>query len=347
MGDTQNYPVGPGGAVLNTGSAPFDVHYVSMREFKNGAWEDANATHYLLPANAGADMMVTSKLNGCTFGIGSDAQGARLVSHLRPPNIDPSSDAQEVLRGTRARLCGSWRNHRNQGQLDDAGAGYRDCPALRHGLDFLYPAFSGVIGAALSDQRGVQDTLRQPEPAWPRLTSVSQSDRSVARSGSTLHRISQACRALITYATEVKDWLLLVLISEHMRNETCGAPKIFEGVWCSGSCPELLLQRSPPWSFATAAWSGLGPAPESRSRGAYPHLSRSFTTSLWLASFHSVSAAHMNSATFSAADPATTTSQPPADAVTSFTVPELRSRSCRSHDQVFSAGTLRRKRRET
>ena len=106
MGDTQNYPVGPGGAVLNTGSAPFDVHYVSMREFKNGAWEDANTTHYLLPANAGADMMVTSKLNGCTFGIGSDAQGARLVSHLRPPNIDPSSDAQEVVRGTESGFAG-------------------------------------------------------------------------------------------------------------------------------------------------------------------------------------------------------------------------------------------------
>ena len=42
-------------------------------------------------------------------------------------------------------------------------------------------------------------------------------------------------------------------------------------------------------------------------------------------------------ATFSAADPATTnTSQPPADAVTSFIMPELRSRSCRSHDQLFS-----------
>jgi hypothetical protein len=55
-------------------------------------------------------------------------------------------------------------------------------------------------------------------------------------------------------------------------------PFVFRILTCSGSCPELLLQRSPPWSFATAAWSGLGPAPESRSRGASPHLSRSFTT---------------------------------------------------------------------
>ena len=38
----------------------------------------------------------------------------------------------------------------------------------------------------------------------------------------------------------------------------------------------LLLQRSPPRPFTAAAWSGLRSAPESRSRGAYPHLSRSF-----------------------------------------------------------------------
>ena len=41
----------------------------------------------------------------------------------------------------------------------------------------------------------------------------------------------------------------------------------------------LFLQRSPPWLFTTAAWGGLRPAPESRSRGAFPHLSRSLTYS--------------------------------------------------------------------
>ena len=44
----------------------------------------------------------------------------------------------------------------------------------------------------------------------------------------------------------------------------------------------FLLQ---PWLFTAAAWSGLRPAPESRSRGARPHLSRSFTTVLHLLSF--------------------------------------------------------------
>ena len=38
----------------------------------------------------------------------------------------------------------------------------------------------------------------------------------------------------------------------------------------------LLLQRSLPRPFTAAAWSGLRSVPENRSRGAFPHLSRSF-----------------------------------------------------------------------
>jgi hypothetical protein len=53
---------------------------------------------------------------------------------------------------------------------------------------------------------------------------------------------------------------------------------VFRMHTCSRSCLELLFQRSPPRLFTAAAWSGLRPAPESRSRGACPHLSRSFTT---------------------------------------------------------------------
>jgi hypothetical protein len=73
-----------------------------MREYKNGAWEDVNTTHYMLPGAGGADMMVTSKLNGCTFGMGSHSAGGRLVSHLRPPNQNPTTDAQVVSTGTEA-----------------------------------------------------------------------------------------------------------------------------------------------------------------------------------------------------------------------------------------------------
>jgi hypothetical protein len=55
---------------------------------------------------------------------------------------------------------------------------------------------------------------------------------------------------------------------------------VFRTLTCSGSCPELLIRRSPPRLLTAAARTGLRPAPESRSRGARPHLSRSFTTLL-------------------------------------------------------------------
>jgi len=47
---------------------------------------------------------------------------------------------------------------------------------------------------------------------------------------------------------------------------------------CTNSRLALLLQRSPPRLLIAAAWSGLRPAPESRSRGTYPHQSRSLST---------------------------------------------------------------------
>ena len=58
-----------------------------------------------------------------------------------------------------------------------------------------------------------------------------------------------------------------------------------------------MLQRSRPRLLTAAAWSGLGPAPEGRSRGAYPHLSRSLYTrcQFIVNSFPCASAAHPRS----------------------------------------------------
>ena len=71
---------------------------------------------------------------------------------------------------------------------------------------------------------------------------------------------------------------------------------VFPTLTCPGSCPGLFTRRSPPRLFTAAARVGLRPAPESRSRGAHPHLLRSFTTRF---SFHShsfrASAAHIMS----------------------------------------------------
>ena len=83
-------------------SKPFETHYVSMREFNAGtnSWENVATTHYMLPTD-GPAVMVTSKLNGCTFGIGSNGSGARLVSHLRPPGGNVTG-RMRLDQGTRA-----------------------------------------------------------------------------------------------------------------------------------------------------------------------------------------------------------------------------------------------------
>ena len=92
-------------------SQKFDAVYVSMREYDadNQSWEPSAMTHHALDAN-GPAVMLTSKLNGCTFGIGSDAAGTRLVSHLRPPKLSQVPDAAEgrliLNAGVRAGFAG-------------------------------------------------------------------------------------------------------------------------------------------------------------------------------------------------------------------------------------------------
>ncbi|MBC7843186.1 MAG: hypothetical protein H7099_12775 [Gemmatimonadaceae bacterium] len=88
-------------------SKPFATHYVSMREYNvtNNSWEDADTTHYLLPTD-GPAVMVTSKLNGCTFGIGSNGSGARLVSHLRPQSGSSTAVRVGLDQGIRAGFAG-------------------------------------------------------------------------------------------------------------------------------------------------------------------------------------------------------------------------------------------------
>jgi len=93
------YPQGAYNAKTNGQvSRPFRVHYISMRQFNavTQQWENAATTHYTLPT-WGRTVMVTSKINGCTFGIGSNG-GARLVSHLRPPG-ETFNDRMELERG--------------------------------------------------------------------------------------------------------------------------------------------------------------------------------------------------------------------------------------------------------
>lgn len=59
----------------------FNAYYIPMvqtSDVKQGA------SHYMLPGHGALDLMLTSKLSGCMFGVGSDANGAKLVTHVQP-----------------------------------------------------------------------------------------------------------------------------------------------------------------------------------------------------------------------------------------------------------------------
>jgi hypothetical protein len=59
----------------------FDAWYVAMVVSGSGV----QTTHSMVPGAGGPDILLTSQLSGCTFGIGSaTASGGRLVSHIQP-----------------------------------------------------------------------------------------------------------------------------------------------------------------------------------------------------------------------------------------------------------------------
>jgi len=71
-----------GAAIVPAPADHFNAYYIPMVQVGDVA---AGTSHYTLPTGAGAlDLMITSKLSGCTFSVGSDGGGAVLVTHVQP-----------------------------------------------------------------------------------------------------------------------------------------------------------------------------------------------------------------------------------------------------------------------
>jgi hypothetical protein len=64
------------------GAGVLSIWYISMRQMN----EQPVDTHFALPHVGGPDIMMTSGLSGCSFGIGIPSAGAQIVSHIQPPN---------------------------------------------------------------------------------------------------------------------------------------------------------------------------------------------------------------------------------------------------------------------
>jgi hypothetical protein len=86
LGRTKNRPVVKirivGGVPFGAPTADqFNAYYIPMVQTADVG---NNASHYTLPTNGIPDIAITSQLTACTFGIGSDAMGATLVTHVQP-----------------------------------------------------------------------------------------------------------------------------------------------------------------------------------------------------------------------------------------------------------------------
>lgn len=59
----------------------FNAWYIAMAVMGS----DAQTTHFPVPGTGGPDLLLTSQLSGCTFGVGSiTTDGSRLISHIQP-----------------------------------------------------------------------------------------------------------------------------------------------------------------------------------------------------------------------------------------------------------------------
>jgi hypothetical protein len=72
--------IGPRDPNADPRTGTFNAWYIAMKQVNDPVQD----THFPLPDNRGPDLMLTSQLSGCTFGIGSKAQGVQLVSHIQP-----------------------------------------------------------------------------------------------------------------------------------------------------------------------------------------------------------------------------------------------------------------------
>lgn len=86
FGRRKNRPIAqirrlPGPAVAAPAADQFNAYYVPMVQTSDVG---LGTSHYSLPTVGGPDVMITSQLSGCSFGVGSSAAGAVLVSHVQP-----------------------------------------------------------------------------------------------------------------------------------------------------------------------------------------------------------------------------------------------------------------------
>jgi hypothetical protein len=93
----------------------FNAYYVPMVQISD---VKAKTSHYTLPTAGLPNIMITSRLSGCTFGVGSDGNGAVLVSHVQPDlTIEDDAKRNQSLEDS---VTGGFQNVRGLFAMGDA-----------------------------------------------------------------------------------------------------------------------------------------------------------------------------------------------------------------------------------
>lgn len=128
------------------GPNEFDAHYVAMTQTTDGA----ATTHVVAPGAGGPDILLTSQLSGCGFGIGSgNAHGDRLVSHIQPPG--PGVGVHGALVGGMAHgTDATFEKNPAGGARDYAGNNRATVVGLRRGAAWTF--YAQIYSTAMNDR---------------------------------------------------------------------------------------------------------------------------------------------------------------------------------------------------
>ncbi len=163
---------------------------------------------------------------------------------------------------------GRWSIQRSPGSRS---RNFRTCQGLR----------PRRVGRALAVARPAVLPSDKQTSSAPGIRTVSRLDGWPVRSPADASPASSRTRAHgsgpVWFATPSPQWTCTTY-SLPVSRRTCFRSSF--GHSPARFHPNFFIRRSPPQLFTAAARTGLRPAPESRSRGADPHLSRSFTTVL-------------------------------------------------------------------
>lgn len=132
----------------------FEAHYIPMLQTNN-------AQYYALPSSAlsNCGLMITSQLTGCSFGLGSDANGTRLVTHIQPDKTvlaaNRDTDLQQAVNGVFANLILDYTHARQPGGYDGSST------VVGHRVNDVWSFFMQNQGNTMASVKTHQDGMKQ------------------------------------------------------------------------------------------------------------------------------------------------------------------------------------------